>query len=94
MQDMNLSKAMPVCPMVQRAGVGDGSALLSALLLGQKEGEPGEKVKAMQTLALFKEELSNNLCFPKMEWADSRHKFVPGEMAPICWGGVAAQHPA
>lgn len=50
------------------------------------DGSQGEKVEEKQTLILFKEELSNNLCSPKMELAGSRRGSVPAELVAICQG--------
>lgn len=45
------------------------STLHSVQLLRANDSQGGES-KEKQTLSLFKEELSNNLCSPKMELAD------------------------
>lgn len=50
---------------------------------GHSESQ-GQKVKEKQTLILFKEELSNNLCSPKMELAVAQQSWVA-----ICQGGAA-----
>lgn len=57
---------------------------LSAALEGkwQPRGESKEK----QTLILFKEELSNNLCSPKMELADLEVDVFQQSPAAICQG--------
>lgn len=52
--------------------------LLSSALEGTVRAK-GRKLKKCKNLILFKEELSNNLCSPKMELADSRSLSVPAE---------------
>lgn len=66
---------------------------LSTALEGkwQPRGESKEK----QTLILFKEELSNNLCSPKMELADWEVDVFQQSRAAICQGrgsGLSTQH--
>lgn len=90
-----------VCKAVCAWGRGSrrGVALLqkgaqSLAQLWRAKESRGEKVKEKQTWILFKEELSSNLCSPKMELADSTQGDVfQQSWVAICWGGGGGELP-